>query len=228
MNRSHADERCCSMKRIEKSNNIKNKIIEVSRRLFVGQGYQKTTIRQIIEEAGINTGTLYHFFRDKEDIFLRGSEQTDIELVALVESLTKNEKDYVLKYAVYMALEFKMVEKSDKIAELYLESYSSWRMTQMVIPRDMVRNKLYFHEYNKDFTKQDYYLISMALRGMRLMYIAQRVHTGLNKFKEHIPFIIESALKAFNVPKKRRDETIDKAMAIAKKRYRLFDKKNPV
>ncbi|MGA9109480.1 MAG: TetR/AcrR family transcriptional regulator [Smithella sp.] len=216
------------MKRIEKSNNIKNKIIEVSRRLFVGQGYQKTTIRQIIEEAGINTGTLYHFFRDKEDIFLRGSEQTDIELVALVESLTKNEKDYVLKYAVYMALEFKMVEKSDKIAELYLESYSSWRMTQMVIPRDMVRNKLYFHEYNKDFTKQDYYLISMALRGMRLMYIAQRVHTGLNKFKEHIPFIIESALKAFNVPKKRRDETIDKAMAIAKKRYRLFDKKNPV
>ncbi len=134
MNKSHADERCCSMKRIEKSNNIKNKIIEVSRRLFVGQGYQKTTIRQIIEEAGINTGTLYHFFRDKEDIFLRGSEQTDIELVALVESLTKNEKDYVLKYAVYMALEFKMVEKSDKIAELYLESYSSWRMTQMVIP----------------------------------------------------------------------------------------------
>ena len=98
------------------------------------QGYQKTTIRQIIEEAGINTGTLYHFFRDKEDIFLRGSEITDIELVALVESLTKNEKDYVLKYAVYMALEFKMVEKSDKIAELYLESYSSWRMTQMVIP----------------------------------------------------------------------------------------------
>ncbi|MGD0168896.1 MAG: helix-turn-helix domain-containing protein [Smithella sp.] len=214
------------MKRIEKSNNIKNKIIEVTRRLFVEQGYQKTTIRQIIEEAGINTGTLYHFFRDKEDIFLRGSEQTDIELVALVESLTKNEKDYVLKYAVYMALEFKMVEKSDKIAELYLESYSSWRMTQMVIPRDMVRNKLYFHEYNKDFTKQDYYLISMALRGMRLMYIAERVHTGLNKFKEHIPFIIESALKAFNVPKKRRDETIDKAMAIAKKRYRLFDKKN--
>ena len=74
MNKSHADERCCSMKRIEKSNNIKNKIIEVSRRLFVNQGYQKTTIRQIIEEAGINTGTLYHFFRDKEDIFLRGSE----------------------------------------------------------------------------------------------------------------------------------------------------------
>ena len=122
------------MKRMEKSNNLKNKIVEVTRRLFVNQGYQKTTIRQIIEEAGINIGTLYHFFRDKEDIFLRGAEQTDIELVALVESLTKYEKDYVFKYAIYRALEFKMVEKSDKIAELYLESYSSWRMTQMVIP----------------------------------------------------------------------------------------------
>jgi len=207
---------------MEKSNNLKNKIVEVTRRLFVDQGYQKTTIRQIIEEAGINIGTLYHFFRDKEDIFLRGSEQTDIELVALVESLTKHEKDYVLKYAIYRALEFKMVEKSDKIAELYLESYSSWRMTQMVIPINMVRNKLYFHEYNKDFTKQDYYRISMALRGMRLMYIAERVHTGLNKFKEYTPFIIESALRAFNVPKKRRDEAIRKAMDIAKKRHKTI------
>jgi len=214
------------MTRTEKSNHIKNKIIEIARRLFVNQGYQKTTIRQIIEEAEINTGTLYHFFRDKEDIFLRGSEITDIELVALVESLTRNEKDYVLKYAVYMALEFKMIEKSDKIAELYRESYNSWRMTQMVIPVDVVRNKLYFHEYNKDFTRQDYYLISMAIRGMMSMYIAERVHTGLNKFKEHTPFIIDSALRAFNVPKKKRNEAIDKAMAIAKKRYRLFDKKN--
>ncbi|HUN55148.1 MAG TPA: helix-turn-helix domain-containing protein [Smithella sp.] len=214
------------MTRTEKSNHIKNKIIEIARQLFVEQGYQKTTIRQIIEKAGINTGTLYHFFRDKEDIFLRGSEITDFELVALVERLTANEKDYVLKYAVYFALEFKMVEKSDKIAELYLESYCSLRMTQMAMPIDMARNKLYFHEYNKDFTKQDYYRISLALRGMRLMFVAERVHTGLNKFKEDTPFIIDSALRAFNVPKKRRDEAIAKAMDLAKKRYRLFDKKN--
>ena len=66
------------MTRTEKSNHIKNKIIEIARRLFVNQGYQKTTIRQIIEETGINIGTLYHYFRDKEDIFLRVSEITDI------------------------------------------------------------------------------------------------------------------------------------------------------
>jgi AcrR family transcriptional regulator len=205
------------MKRMEKSNNIKNTIIEVTRHLFVTQGYQKTTIRQIVEEARMNIGTLYHFFRDKEDIFLYSSKQTDIELMARVEQIMTNEKDPVLKYAVYRALEFKRVEKSDKIAELYLESYSSWRMTQMVIPINMQRNKLFFHEYNQNFKKQDYYRISMALRGMRLIYIAERVHTGVNKFKEYTPFIIDTALAAFNVPKGKRETAIAKAMDIARK-----------
>jgi hypothetical protein len=74
-----------------------------------------------------------------------------------------------------------------------------------------------FHEYNQNFKKQDYYRISMALRGMRLIYIAERVHTGVNKFKEYTPFIIDTALAAFNVPKGKRETAIAKAMDIARK-----------
>jgi len=170
----------------------------------------------IVEEAGINIGTLCHFFRNKEDIFLYSSKQTDIELVECVEQMTEHENDPILRYAVYRALEFKMIEKSDKIAELYLESYSSWRRTQMVIPINIERNRLYFHDYNQNFTKKDYYRLSMALRGMRLMYIAERVHTGVNKFKGYTPFIIETALAAFNVPKERREAAIARVMVIVR------------
>jgi len=204
------------MKREEKSNNIKNAIIEVSGRLFVDQGYQKTTIRQIAEEAGIKIGTIYHFFQDKEDILLKHSKQIDSELMAHVEQVIESPDDLVLKYALYRALEFKIVEKYDKIAELYLESYNSWRMTQMIVPRNIQRKKSFFHEFNKNFTRRDYFRLSLALRGMRQICIAERVHTGINRFKEHTPFIIETALTFFNVPKQKRDAAVARAMAIAR------------
>jgi len=57
------------MTRTEKSNHIKNKIIEIARRLFVNQGYQKTTIRQIIEEAEINTARFTIFSATKKIFF---------------------------------------------------------------------------------------------------------------------------------------------------------------
>ncbi len=38
----------------------------------------------------------------------------------------------------------------------------------------------------------------------------------MNRFKEHTPFIIETALTFFNVPKPKRDAAVAKAMEIAK------------
>ena len=205
------------MKRKEKSDQVKNNILEIALRLFMAQGYRQTTIRQIAEEGKFTIGTIYHFFRDKEDIFISSSIPAPDQLMTIVEKITGSKTDHVLNYAAYRALEFKAIEKYDYIAEFYLEAYSSWRMTKSIIQGNTQRNKLYFSRYNKNFTEQDYYRISMALRGMRLMYIMERVHTGVNKFKEYTPQIIETALAAFNVPKKKRDAAIGKAMEIAAK-----------
>ena len=43
------------MKRTEE---VRNKVIAVARRLMVQQGYQKTTIRQIVRETGVASGSI--------------------------------------------------------------------------------------------------------------------------------------------------------------------------
>ena len=53
-------------------------IIDASAKLFVRQGYHKTTVRQIASESGITVGTLYHYFRSKEDILKLILEKTSI------------------------------------------------------------------------------------------------------------------------------------------------------
>jgi AcrR family transcriptional regulator len=205
------------MNRAEKSMNLKAAIIEISRELFLEQGYRNTTIRQIMARAGINFGSLYHFFHDKEDILLHISRQTYEEFILYVDGITRDEPDSAVKYALTRALEFKAIEGNDRVAELYLETYSSWKSTQVMLPVNVERNKLLFHQYNKGFTGQDYYLRTLALRSMRLGFISERVHSGPGMFDTRCPFLIETALTLFNVPEMNIRKAVGRAMDEVKK-----------
>ena len=45
------------------------KILDVSQRLFLEKGYDKTTIQDIVDElGGLSKGAIYHHFKSKEDI----------------------------------------------------------------------------------------------------------------------------------------------------------------
>jgi AcrR family transcriptional regulator len=43
--------------------------------LFAQKGYGSLTIRQISQEIGVSTGTLYHYFSSKEELFIQLIEQ---------------------------------------------------------------------------------------------------------------------------------------------------------
>ncbi|MEN9230331.1 MAG: TetR/AcrR family transcriptional regulator [Thermostichus sp. DG02_5_bins_236] len=43
--------------------------------LFAKRGYGSLTMRQLAQELGVSTGTLYHYFQSKEDLFLKLMEE---------------------------------------------------------------------------------------------------------------------------------------------------------
>ena len=48
----------------------KNKIIDAAYKIFNAKGYHNTTTAEIAKEAGIATGSVYAYFKDKKDIFI--------------------------------------------------------------------------------------------------------------------------------------------------------------
>lgn len=48
----------------------RKKLIETARQLFWIQGYEATSVAEILERSGVNSGSLYHFFGSKEDLLL--------------------------------------------------------------------------------------------------------------------------------------------------------------
>lgn len=56
-------------KRQEQAMTTKKRILDASQKLFGAKGYLNTTIEDIATECNIGKGTLYHYFKGKEDIF---------------------------------------------------------------------------------------------------------------------------------------------------------------
>ena len=54
-----------------KRRTAKEKIIEAAWELFMEQGYEQTTLQEILDRAGTSKGAFYHHFRAKEDLLFR-------------------------------------------------------------------------------------------------------------------------------------------------------------
>lgn len=79
--------------RIErKKEEIRKKIIFVAMDLFKRQGFERTTVDQIAEEADVARGTVFNYFPAKEaiirDYVLRVSEEAGPQLVGILEGLS--------------------------------------------------------------------------------------------------------------------------------------------
>lgn len=48
----------------------RDKILEAAMELFYFHGYEATSISEIVKRAGVLSGSLYHFFKSKEDVLL--------------------------------------------------------------------------------------------------------------------------------------------------------------
>jgi TetR/AcrR family fatty acid metabolism transcriptional regulator len=56
--------------RLEKNNKY-NQILEAAVRVFARQGFYQSTIAQIAKEAGVADGTIYLYFKNKDDILVQ-------------------------------------------------------------------------------------------------------------------------------------------------------------
>ena len=88
-------------KRQEKSRTNYNAVLDTSIVLFNKKGYKDTTIKDICEATGLSNGSVYHLFRNKDDI-LRHIYERDINIsIGLTRDLERKVQDpyhYLLNF----------------------------------------------------------------------------------------------------------------------------------
>ncbi len=77
----------------ERSEATRAALLEVARRLFTDPGYAAVSTEQIVREAGVTRGALYHHFKGKQDLFRAVFEEIEQEMAGRVATAALAETD---------------------------------------------------------------------------------------------------------------------------------------
>ncbi len=68
----------------------RDRIVKAAYGCFMEKGYEQTSVRMILEKAGVTTGSFYHFFPSKEELFEAVVDMFLTEYVLAFESICQN------------------------------------------------------------------------------------------------------------------------------------------
>lgn len=113
---------------MRKSRNTKGRIVSAAWRLFYEQGYDNTTVDEIILESGTSKGSFYHYFEGKDALLSSLSYLFDEKYETLVCEMDANMSSF--DKLIYLNQElFSMIENSISI-DLLARLYSSQLITR--------------------------------------------------------------------------------------------------
>lgn len=98
-------------------------LLECAKKEFLEKGYMKASLRNICKEAGVTTGALYFFFKDKEDLLAALVEEPLLQLYGVMEEHYANE-----------------MHNEDQLAQLELADNGDLETSRQII-RQMYANR---------------------------------------------------------------------------------------
>ena len=93
-------------------------IIEAAVRVFARNGYYNSRVSDIAREAGVASGTIYLYFKTKDDILVTLFREKMAAWVASVREQIAGEADPVAKIRRLVALHFSVLERDPALAEV--------------------------------------------------------------------------------------------------------------
>ena len=86
------------MARSEKAEQTYQQILEVSTKLFFTQGYEKTSIQDILDELKMSRGVVYYYFKSKKEILdAIASQRLDAMRSLIQETQAENAREKIIK-----------------------------------------------------------------------------------------------------------------------------------
>ena len=93
-------------------------IIDAAVRVFARNGYYNSRVSDVAKEAGIASGTIYLYFKTKDEILVTLFREKMTQFVASVRKAIAAEPDAVAKLRRLIALHFQILEEHPELAEV--------------------------------------------------------------------------------------------------------------
>lgn len=100
-------------------NNKKELIINAATKVFAQKGFYTANVADVAKEAGVADGTIYLYFKNKDDLLISLFETKMEEILVRFSSLLKQNQSADEKLKKFIHLYFDMIEDDKDLAEVF-------------------------------------------------------------------------------------------------------------
>ena len=102
-----------------RTNNKKELIIDAAIKVFARKGFYNSKVADVAKKAGVADGTIYLYFKNKDDLLISLFEMKMEEILQRFSSLIKKDIPADKKFCEFISLYFLMIEQDQDLAEVF-------------------------------------------------------------------------------------------------------------
>jgi len=165
-------------------NEAQQRLLDSALALFSERGYEGTSIREIIERAGVTRPVLYYYFENKEDLFRQLVESGLTEFTDIIEETLASVEGCRNRLSALMRRAFRRAEESTDRIRLVLQAFFGPAQQGMRERADML-GRLRFRRIAEimadglasgELSGGDAETLALAFAGIMDMHIMAKVH----------------------------------------------------
>ena len=177
----------------------KKRILTVCVKLFLEQGYKKTTVSEIVHKASVSNSIFQNIFRAKDGVLTELVEFMFSNQFAMARTTAGAQLPPVYVYAVETAIQMTLTELNENLREIYIEAYTQKEASDYIFRETAKELYQIFGPYQPELTAQDFYAMEIGSAGIMRSYMAHPCDGELTLEKKLRMFLTMS-LRAYRVP----------------------------
>lgn len=177
----------------------KKRILTVCVKLFLEQGYKKTTVAQIVQQASVSNSIFQNIFRAKDGVLTELAQFMFSNQFAMARSTAGTQLPPIYVYAVETAIQMTLTELNENLRDIYIEAYSHEEALEYIFRETAKELYQIFGPYQPQLTEQDFYALEIGSAGIMRGYMARPCDDVLTLEKKLVCFLSMS-LRAYKVP----------------------------
>ena len=177
----------------------KRRILKVCVKLFLEQGYKKTTVAEIVQKANGSNSSFQNIFRAKDGVLTELVEFMFSNQFGAAKKVAGTQLPPVYVYAVETAIQMTLTELNENLRDIYIEAYSHEEALEYIFRETAKELYQIFGPYQPQLTEQDFYALEIGSAGIMRGYMARPCDDVLTLEKKLVCFLSMS-LRAYKVP----------------------------
>ena len=198
-------------RRITPLNETELKIICSATKLFLENGFSKTTFTMISKDSGVLKGNIAYYFHAKEDmLFLLVQELMDFH-GEIIEAVDEHSHSHLLAYALEITSQIALCETNEAARDLYYSAYNHPGTFEYIKDWTAKKNYRIFKSLHPDWTEHEFRVRENIASHMEFSALTSPCDKDFT-LENKITLILDSLMKFYDVPENDRNEVITRIL----------------